>query len=414
MEQPMKVEIITIGDELLWGQVADTNAVFLGRRLIQMGLQPQWQTTVGDNPESIGQALILALKRARLILITGGLGSTEDDVTRSALAQTLGRRLILDEQALQDIRERLESRGQRMLSNQQSLALLPQGAKTLDNPQGTAPGLMLEVDSRLIYILPGVPQEMRAIFEQEVVPVLKKISTDRTIRRRRLRTVDIGESALSEKLRGVVRKGIRLSYLPQPWGVDLWLTAHSANAREADIFLSRATRQIEERLEDQLYGVGEDTMERVVATLLIMRRATMAVAESCTGGALADRLTDVPGSSACFERGIVAYSNQAKREILKVPKRILDRFGAVSQETAVAMAEGVRKISGTDIGLSTTGIAGPTGATANKPVGLAFVGLAHQDGSFARRFLFGKDRLVNKECCVQAALNIVRQYLLKL
>ncbi len=414
MEQPMKVEIITIGDELLWGQVADTNAVFLGRRLIQMGLQPQWQTTVGDNPESIGQALILALKRARLILITGGLGSTEDDVTRSALAQTLGRRLILDEQALQDIRERLESRGQRMLSNQQSLALLPQGAKTLDNPQGTAPGLMLEVDSRLIYILPGVPQEMRAIFEQEVVPVLKKISTDRTIRRRRLRTVDIGESALSEKLRGVVRKGIRLSYLPQPWGVDLWLTAHSANAREADIFLSRATRQIEERLEDQLYGVGEDTMERVVATLLIMRRATMAVAESCTGGALADRLTDVPGSSACFERGIVAYSNQAKREILKVPKRILDRFGAVSQETAVAMAEGVRKISGTDIGLSTTGIAGPTGATANKPVGLAFVGLAHQDGSFARRFLFGKDRLVNKECCVHAALNIVRQYLLKL
>ncbi len=414
MEQPMKVEIITIGDELLWGQVADTNAVFLGRRLIQMDLQPQWRTTVGDNPESIGQALILALKRSRLILITGGLGPTEDDVTRSALAQALGRRLVLDEQALQDIRERLESRGHRMLSSQQSLALLPQGAKTLDNPQGTAPGLKLEVDSRLIYILPGVPREMQAIFEQEVAPALRKISTERVIRRRRLRTVDIGESALSEKLRGVARKGIRLSYLPQPWGVDLWLTAHSANAREAEIFLSRATRQIEERLEDQLYGVGEDTMERVVATLLIMRRATMAVAESCTGGALADRLTDVPGSSACFERGIVAYSNRAKREILKVPKRILDRFGAVSQETAVAMAEGVRKISGTDIGLSTTGIAGPTGATANKPVGLAFVGLAHQDGSFARRFLFGQDRLVNKECCVQAALNIVRQYLLKL
>lgn len=414
MEQPMKVEIITIGDELLWGQVADTNAVFLGRRLIQMGLQPQWRTTVGDNPESIGQALILALKRSRLILITGGLGPTEDDVTRSALAQALGRRLVLDEQALQDIRERLESRGHRMLSSQQSLALLPQGAKTLDNPQGTAPGLKLEVDSRLIYILPGVPQEMQAIFEQEVAPALKKISTERVIRRRRLRTVDIGESALSEKLRGVARKGIRLSYLPQPWGVDLWLTAHSANAREAEIFLYRATRQIEERLEDQLYGVGEDTMERVVATLLIMRRATMAVAESCTGGALADRLTDVPGSSACFERGIVAYSNRAKREILKVPKRILDRFGAVSQETAVAMAEGVRKISGTDIGLSTTGIAGPTGATANKPVGLAFVGLAHQDGSFARRFLFGQDRRVNKQCCVQAALNIARQYLLKL
>lgn len=410
----MKVEIITIGDELLWGQTADTNAAFLGRRLAELGLAPQWRTTVGDDPGRIVQALTLALKRADLILMTGGLGPTEDDVTRSALAQALGRRLVLKERVLRDIQERLGRRGQRMLSGQQSLALLPQGAKILDNPQGAAPGLMLEADDKPIYVLPGVPQEMRAIFEQEVAPALREVSAERFVRRRRLGTAGIDESALCEKLRGVSRKGVRLTYLPQLWGVDLWLTARADSSQEAEALLSRVTRRIEERLEDHLYGVDEDTMERVVAALMIMKRATIAVAESCTGGLLADRLTDVPGSSAYFERGVVAYSNQAKREILKVHKRILDRFGAVSQETAVAMAEGVRKISGTDLGLSTTGIAGPTGATAEKPVGLAFVGLAHREGSFARRFLFGQDRRVNKECCVQAALNLVRQHLLKL
>jgi nicotinamide-nucleotide amidase len=410
----MMVEIITIGDELLLGHTADTNAAFLGRRLVEMGLEPLWRTTVGDDPKRIGQALSLALKRADLILITGGLGPTEDDVTRSALAQALGRQLILEERVLQGIRERLKKRGQRLHGMLESLALLPQGAKVLDNPVGAAPGLRLEKNGKYIYVLPGVPQEMRAIFEQHIALTLGAIATERVVRRRRLRTVGIGESALSERLRKISREGIRLAYLPQPCNVDLWLTARATNAKEAQALLSRATQQIEERLEDQIYGVDNDTMERVVAALLIMRRVTIALAESCTGGLLADRLTNVPGSSAYFERGVVAYSNRAKKEILKVPQRILDRHGAVSQKVAVAMAEGVRKISGTDLGLSITGIAGPAGATAEKPIGLAFVGLAHREGSCAERFLFGQDRRTNKECCVMAALNVVRRHLLKL
>lgn len=408
------VEIITIGDELLLGQTADTNAAFLGRRLAEMGLTPLWRTTVGDDPKRIGQALSLALQRADLILITGGLGPTEDDVTRSSLAQALGRQLILEERVLQRIREGLKNRGQKLHGNLESLALIPQGAKVLDNPVGTAPGLRLEKNGKSVYILPGVPQEMQAIFEQQIALALGDIATERVVRRRRLRTVGIGESALSERLRTIPREGVRLAYLPQPCNVDLWLTARSTSAKEAQSLLSRATQQIEERLEDQIYGVDNDTMERVVATLLIMKRVTIALAESCTGGLLADRLTDVPGSSAYFERGVVAYSNRAKREILKVPRRILDRHGAVSQEVAIAMAEGVRKISGTDLGLSITGIAGPTGATAEKPTGLAFVGLAHHEGSCAQRFVFGQDRRTNKECCVMAALNLIRKHLLKL
>jgi nicotinamide-nucleotide amidase len=410
----MKVEIITIGDELLWGQTADHNAAFLGRRLVEMGLAPEWVTTVGDNPQAIKQALTLALTRAGLILITGGLGPTEDDVTRRAVGQALGRHLVLEEGVLEDIRARLERRGQKIAVGQQSLALLPQGAKVLNNPQGLAPGLMLKADHTLIFILPGVPREMRAIFEETVKPSLREISTEGGIRQRRLRTVGIGESALQERLQGTFVEGIKVAYVPGPWSVDLWLTAHSTSTQAAETLLAQGTRRMEERLEGLVYGVDQDTMERVVAALLIMRGSTIAVAESCTGGLVANRLTDVPGSSAYFERGIIAYSNQAKREVLKVPKRTLDRFGAVSRETATAMAEGVRKISGTNLGLSTTGIAGPTGATVEKPVGLAFIGLAHRGGSFAHRFLFGQDRRANKECCLMAALNLVRQYLLRL
>jgi nicotinamide-nucleotide amidase len=413
-ELAMKVEIITIGNELLCGQISDTNAAFLGQKLGEMGLHPEWRTTVGDNPKRIGEALILALERAELILLTGGLGATEDDVTSSAVAQALGRHLVLDERVLREIQGRQSARGQTSLTSQQSLALIPQGAKPLHNPRGVAPGLKLKANEKLIYVLPGVPDEMRAIFEQEVAPALRELGTEGVIQRRRFRTAGIGESALSNKLRGVSRGKLSLAYLARPWHVDLWLTARGANAQEAKSLLSLGTRQIEERLEDHIYGVDDDTLERVVAALLLMKGMTIAVAESCTGGLLADRLTDVPGSSAYFERGVVAYSNQAKRQILKVPLQILKRFGAVSQETAVAMAQGIRKISGTDIGLSTTGIAGPTGATAEKPVGLTFVGLAHKEDSFAQRFLFGQDRRANKECSALAALNLVRQHLLKL
>ncbi len=408
----MKVEIITIGNELLWGEKADSNAAFLARKLSEIGLRPRWLTTVGDDPGNIGVALTQALKRSRLILMTGGLGPTHDDVTRRAVAQALGRNLILDERILEDIRGWLQRRGRKLAASQQSLALVPQGAKVLPNSQGLAPGLLLKTEDKLIFLLPGVPREMEALFREAVLPALAEFTPTTVAPQRRLRTVGIAESQLQERLRGVSPEGITLSFLPHMGGVDLLLTAQSTADQEAEVLISRATRQIEGRLGDLIYGLDDDTLERVVAALLIMKRNAIAVAESCTGGLLADRLTDVPGSSAYFERGVVAYSNQAKRELLKVPKRILDRFGAVSQETAVAMAEGIRRVSGADLGLSTTGIAGPGGATDEKPMGLAFIGLAHREGTLVQRFLFGGDRRANKECCVLAALDMARKYLL--
>jgi nicotinamide-nucleotide amidase len=410
----MKVEIITIGDELLWGQTADANASYLGRRLVQLGLPPHWQTTIGDDPEIIKAALGLAVQRADVVLMAGGLGPTDDDRTRGALSQALGRPLVLDESLWHHIRRRLTAAGWATRSAHQRLALVPRGARPLPNAIGLAPGLRLEAEGSSIYVLPGVPQEMRAIFEEQVVPVMERIPTDTAIRRKRLRTVGIGETELAEKIRSLRLREVTVSYLPGPCSVDLWLTARAPLGREAEDLLTRAGRRIEENLEEQIYGTDDDTLERITAALLIMKGLTIATAESCTGGLLADRLTDVPGSSAYFKCGLVAYSNQAKRQILKVPKRILDRYGAVSSEVAAAMAVGAVKIGQTDIGLSTTGIAGPTGETADKPVGLVYIGVAHRDHSFTGRFQFAQDRSMNKECATRIALNMIRQYLLNL
>jgi len=409
----MKIEIITIGDELLWGQTVDSNASFLSRRLLQLGLPPQWQTTLGDDSESIKEGFLTAARRADIVLATGGLGPTDDDRTRSALAQALGQPLVLNESLWSDIRRRLDAHGWATRSAHQRLALVPRSSRPLPNSVGLAPGLFVEAEGTSLYALPGVPAEMRAIFEEQIVPVLKALSADRVIRRRCLRTVGTGETQIAEMVHKLSPRKVAISYLPSPCGVDLWLTARAPLAREAEDLLSRASWRIEEELEEHIYGTDDDTLERVTAALLIMKGLTVATAESCTGGLLADRLTDVPGSSDYFKHGVVAYSNEAKRRILKVPKSTLDRHGAVSSQVAAAMAAGVVKISQADIGLSTTGIAGPSGGTDDKPVGLVYIGMVHGKRSITRRHRFASDRAMNKECAVRTALNLVRRYLLE-
>lgn len=409
----MKVEIITIGDELLWGQSADSNASFLSRRLLQLGLPPRWRTTVGDDPGSIGESLLTAVGRADVILMTGGLGPTDDDRTRSALAQVSGQSLVLDESLWEDIHRRLDTHGWATRSAHQRLALIPRASRPLPNTVGLAPGLFVEIKGTFIYALPGVPAEMRAIFEEQIAPALEGRPAENFIRRRCLRTVGAGETEIAEMIRKLSLRQAAVSYLPGPCGVDLWLTVRAPAARQAEDLLFRASRRIEEALEEHIYGTDDDTLERVTAALLIMKKLTIATAESCTGGLLADRLTDVPGSSAYFTHGVVAYSNEAKRRILKVSKRTLDRHGAVSPETAAAMAAGAVRIAGAEIGLSTTGIAGPSGGTEDKPVGLVYIGMAHGEHSVTRRFRFGPDRAMNKECAVRTALDLVRRHLLE-
>lgn len=410
----LKAEIITIGDELLYGSIVDTNAAYLGQRLTEIGIEPVWATTVGDDRERIRHALEQAVYRADEVLVTGGLGPTHDDITKDAIAEVTGRKLLFHEEILRQIEEMFSRRGIPMPESNRVQAFVPEGATVLDNPIGTAPGFMLTHERATIFIMPGVPREMVKMTEEQVLPILRKRAGGRVILHRVLKTSGISESGLSEQIADLIAAAteIKVASLPQSTGINLRLTANAATHEEAKQRISALEAQIYERAGQHIYGTDEDTIEQVVGRLLIERQATIAVAESCTGGLIADRLTDVPGSSAYFDRGIIAYSNAAKAQALGVPNEIIQTYGAVSAETAAAMAEGIRRVSGTTFGLSTTGVAGPSGGTATKPVGLVYLGFAHAGGMITRELRLGNDRRNNKVRAAQAALNLVRLFLI--
>jgi nicotinamide-nucleotide amidase len=323
------------------------------------------------------------------------------------------RNLIFHQEILKQIEEAFSKRGKPMPKVNQNQALIPQGAKALSNLWGVAPGIFLEDDKTLFFALPGVPVEMEWMLENEVLPILREKKPDHFIVYRKLKTTGISESALYEKVEKLIDPGgeVRLAFLPGYLGVDIRLTTESGDKEQARLKLEGFEERIREILGDLMYGMDDQTLEMVVGKLLAEKQKTIAVAESCTGGLIGARLTNVSGSSEYFERGVVTYSNQAKTELLNVPGEIIEKHGAVSEEVAVLMAEGVRKLARTDYGLSVTGIAGPTGGTPQKPVGLVFIGFAHENGSFAQRFLFGENRNSNRERAAQAALNMVRLFL---
>lgn len=410
----LKAEIITIGDELLYGSIVDTNAAYLGQRLTEIGIEPAWATTVGDARDHIRQALELAIYRADVVLVTGGLGPTHDDITKDAIAEVAGRRLIFHEEILQQIQQMFAQRAIPMPESNRVQAFVPEGATVLDNPIGTAPGFMLTHGRATIFVMPGVPREMVKMMQERVLPILQERAGGRIILHRVLKTSGMSESGLSELIADLIAAAtdVKVASLPQSTGINLRLTANAATQEEARQRIGELEARIYERVGPSIYGTDDETIEQVVGRLLIERQATIAVAESCTGGLIADRLTDVPGSSVYFDRGMVAYSNVAKVQDLGVPERIINTYGAVSTETAAAMAEGVRRLSGTTLGLSTTGIAGPSGGTEAKPVGLVYVGFAHDSGTITRELRLGNDRRNNKVRATQAALNLVRLFLI--
>ena len=410
----MKAEIISIGDELLIGQVVNTNASFLARKLTELGWDVRWITTVGDHAEDLRRALLVALERSDVVIATGGLGPTHDDITKHVAAKLFGAKLVRNEALLQRLQRVFAERGLKMAKVNEEQALVPDTAELLENTRGTAPGLLFERNGKRCFILPGVPVEMNVMWENAVRPRLTVGPRPR--RQRTVRTTGLPESTLFEKLGQVEELGrwVQVAFLPKAAGVDIRLTARGETEREADEKLQRAVTYVLERVGEYVYGYDQQNLEDAVAELLFAGKKTVSVAESCTGGLLAHKLTNVSGSSEYFERGVVAYSNRAKMEILGVPEATLVRHGAVSAETAEAMAAGVRQLSGTDFGVSTTGIAGPTGGTPEKPVGLVFIGLASAERVFSKRFLFFKDRLQNKERFAQAALNLLRKELLTL
>ena len=407
----MKVEIISIGDELLIGQTVNTNASYLAKGLTELGLEVKRVTTVGDDAVDIRAALSPAMGKSDLVVVTGGLGPTHDDITKAVVADFFGSELILDKEYLERLKRAFERRGWKMAKVNEGQAFMPHNAQILENPVGTAPGLLFERDSKKCFVLPGVPSEMKAICEDSVFPMLH--GTGEIILQKTVRTTGIPESTLFEDIGDIARieQLAKMAFLPKASGVDIRLTVTGSDEVACKKRLEQARRLLEKKIGKYIYAYDDEALEEVVSRLLLDAGKTIAVAESCTGGLLANKLTNIPGSSNYFEYGVVTYSNQAKMDILGVPADILATRGAVSEETAIAMAESVRKISRTDFGLSTTGIAGPGGGTAEKPVGLVYIGLATARKSYARRLIFTKDRLANKERSVQAALSLLKKEL---
>lgn len=408
----MEAEVIIIGDELLFGQTIDTNSAFIGQALSCIGVDLTWATTVGDDERRIEAALRQALGRVDVVIAAGGLGPTPDDVTRQAVAQAFGRKLILQNEVLRQIQDKIARWGLKASEDITPQALVPEGAQVLSNRVGIAPGLFLALEGKMLFVLPGVPREMEDMLKEEVLPWLR--GTGVVIQHRLLHTTGATELALVEKLgksREVLGK-VRMAFLPGTYGIDLRLTARGESLERVEEQLAQAEGWVRERLGGLIYGVNGESLEEVVGNLLLHRGAKLAVAESCTGGLIAHRITNISGSSRYFERGVVAYSNEAKNELLGVPWEIIREHGAVSAQTAQAMAEGVRELSRADIGLGVTGIAGPTGGTPEKPIGLVYIALAHEGGCFAKQFRFFGDRMANKERTAQAALNELRLFLM--
>jgi nicotinamide-nucleotide amidase len=410
----MTAEIITVGNEILTGMVVNSNAAFIGERLTRIGIDVRWVSCVGDDVPAIASALETAFGRAAVVIVTGGLGPTNDDVTAEAVASFLGTELVFHPELMDRIEAVFRRMNRVMTPSNRRQAFAPRDAELIDNAVGQAPGFLLSREGRLGFVLPGVPSEMRRMMEDSVIPRL--MLTDRKTESRCavLRTFGVPESELYQKLGDFPPRftEVRLGFFPDATGVKIRLLVFGPSAEWCEERIRPAESFVRERVGESIFGTEMDTLESVLGRILAGRGLTVAVAESCTGGLVCHKLTNVPGSSTYFNRGIVAYANEAKTGILGVPSEILEKFGAVSPETAAAMAEGIRKLGGTDVGLSTTGIAGPSGGTTEKPVGLVFIGFADSRGTVTERHVFTRDRWWHKERSACALLDLARRKLL--
>ena len=410
----MTAEIITIGDELLIGQVINTNQAFIAEELNSIGVSVERMTTVGDDENGILVAFEAAWNRCDVIIVTGGLGPTHDDITKKAVCKFFGSDLVSDPGLRRHIEALLQRRNVPWGPTAEEQTLVPRKARVIPNPIGTAAGMFFEEGKRSFVVLPGVPYEMREMMVQSVRPMLSRRQGETAIVHRTLRTTGISESLLMQQLGdlGTLLDGAKLAFLPAPTGVRLRITVNGSSSADAAARAGVVEQRLREKIERHIYGVGGEELEEVLGRILTERKLTLSVAESCTGGLITSRITDVSGSSLYFERGVVAYSNRCKVDLLGVPAELIEKHGAVSKEVAVAMAAGVRRMAGTAIGLSTTGVAGPTGGTPEKPVGLVWVGYADERGAMAVKFNFGDQRKQVKERAAQAALELVRRRLL--
>jgi nicotinamide-nucleotide amidase len=410
----MRAEIIATGTELLSGGVLDTNSLYLSEELMLIGIETAFKTVVGDDEKDIEKVLHEALERVDAVIITGGIGPTEDDITRKVVAKIMKKRLVLNEDALKDIHAKFSGRGREYIVMNDRQALIPAGARLLRNPVGIAPGFFIDEEGHFVAVLPGVPGELRAMYREGLRPALEDRSGGKLFTRRRiLRTCGMSESAVNQALQDVVRCAVpAVGMTAKELGVDIRIIAREASAEQAQLQVDRLEAAIREKLGDIIYGVDGQELEEVVGALLKQRRLKIAVAESCTGGLVGGRITNIAGSSEYFEGGVVAYSNPVKAGKLGVPKDLIDRHGAVSGEVAAAMAQSVQQALRTDLGLAITGIAGPGGGTEKKPVGLVYTALASAQGVKIDEHRFLGEREQVRIKASQMALDMVRRHLI--
>jgi nicotinamide-nucleotide amidase len=416
LKKQMKAEIITIGDELLIGQTIDTNSAWIGEQLNLSGVQIYQITSISDDKQHIKQAIKNAESRVDLILITGGLGPTRDDITKNTLCEYFDTHLEMNREILERIEGYFTARGIEVLEVNRQQAALPAAAKIVPNYLGTASGMWFEKDGKVIISMPGVPYEMKAMMETTIIPMVGNYFQTSTILKKTVLTQGMGESSLAlriqdweSSLRG---DGLELAYLPSPGLVKLRVTAREHVVEDAALKLDGYLLELHQLIPDLIFGYSGDTLESVVGQLLLKKNAKLATAESCTGGYIAHLITSIPGSSAYFEGTVVSYSNEIKSNVLGVNMADIEANGAVSEPVVRQMAEGVRAKLKADYSIATSGIAGPDGGTEEKPVGTVWIAVSTPEKTIAKKFLIGKDRERNVRISAIKGLDMLRRQLM--
>ncbi len=411
----MTVELISVGTEILMGNIVNTNAAWLAKECAALGLSCFYQSVVGDNEDRLKEQMKTSLERSDIVILTGGLGPTTDDLTKETAALLMGKKLVTDQHSLERVKAYFQVRGIEMTENNKKQALVPEGARVLDNDNGTAPGLILESGEKCMILLPGPPNEMKPLFEAQVKPFLKALNPC-ILYSRTVKLCGIGESKAAAMVQDMIdtQENPTIAPYAKTGEVHFRVTAQAQNEKEGKKLVKPVVKELKHRFGQAVFTTKEEeTLEKALADLLLEKGLMISFAESCTGGMIAGRLVNVPGVSKAFGTGYVTYSNKAKRKLLGVKKSTLKQFGAVSVQTAKEMAQGALLASGADVAVSVTGIAGPDGGTDKKPVGLVYIGCCVQGRTFVQEYHFLGNREKIRESTVAAALTFARSCLLE-
>lgn len=411
----MVVELISVGTELLLGNIVNTNAAYLAKECAGLGLSCYYQSVVGDNWERLKAALTQALERSDIVILSGGLGPTQDDLTKEAAASVMGMELKMDEESFKRIDAYFKNRGIEMTENNRKQALIPEGAMAVQNDNGTAPGVIMEKEGKRVILLPGPPGELKPMFEKSIAPYLQSLQPG-IISSKTVKICGIGESKVEDMIQDLIAGQTNPTIAPyaKTGEVHLRVTARAEEEKEAKKLIKPVVKELKSRFGQAVYTTKEEvTLEKAVVDLLDANGLTISTAESCTGGMLGARLVNVPGASKIYKTGFVTYSNKAKRKLLGVKKETLEKYGAVSEQTAVEMAKGCAFAGKADVTVSVTGIAGPDGGTPEKPVGLVYIGCCVCGTTVVKKFQFIGNRAKIRESSVSAALTLARECILK-